>query len=450
MLKQSILIIIIGGLNSYFNQNSFFKIFIYFQCIYLLYLLLTKQYVKTFKYHIFFVLCSPLFSQDFNTSSRVINYSRLQIFGLNYSYLFVVLLFLVCFFNQNKNIKKNFRNKKLKKFYILNLIMLGTATVIGVIGIIIDNNLISFFRNGFIYMGIMVMYFYILLSLFNKNNVKELKKIIYSLLIGGIGITLLLNLFGIKGFYGNLEISRTIDTVIFSSILVFKYKLFFILYMYLLPTIVSGKAIIIFLVVMGIWSYHLKLNKVLKLILLVSILILFFNLDSLIMLKENSILKYKYNEFVMMLKEFKLSKIPHSPRVRIIEIINLLYSYIEKPIYLLMGKGYGGYYNDLSGLFSKFGLYYFDFSLLERKAWTFYTVHDGVAPFILYHGLYGIIMYIYYSYYFLKKSFSNPLAIISFIWIFLLFYFNPHIMLIGVISSFIVLLEDGVYKKYKQ
>lgn len=84
------------------------------------------------------------------------------------------------------------------------------------------------------------------------------------------------------------------------------------------------------------------------------------------------------------------SLIPPSPKWRIVELINIISEFIEKPYMLLLGKGYMGTVRDYTGLLSQFSG---DLSGAEAGEWItglFYSMHETFNRLFLENGIVGL------------------------------------------------------------
>lgn len=142
--------------------------------------------------------------------------------------------------------------------------------------------------------------------------------------------------------------------------------------------------------------------------------------------------------------EGDMRDVDDSPYIRLAEISNIIYEDVRNPIYLLFGRGFGGYYRDELGLFNGYDLYSGAFTPEEIKAGRYSYGHDTFVSVPMLNGFIGFFMLIYLIVIMCKKSPQNYLYLTSLMFLLLWFYFD---ILMGVIG--VMLLYAAEHKVQK-
>jgi hypothetical protein len=159
------------------------------------------------------------------------------------------------------------------------------------------------------------------------------------------------------------------------------------------------------LIVILLLKQRLLISKILILtVTFISIIAIVYFLDYLS--TTNILLSSKYSEVKKFLS-FKWIKdpylLPSSPRDRVLEFYNIIWSHIENPFFLLIGRGIGGYFKDekfYNYTASEIGGY----SLYEVKTRQFYNPHESLNFILLKFGLAGVTFYLFILYKIIKAT----------------------------------------------
>lgn len=441
----SLIMAILNGLN---NTNSLYKYIVFLQ-IGIIFLMAIKNIKKAFILHIIFLLTSTAFFADLRLINEkvIINYSKLKFIG-NISYSYLPLLFFVAYsfgFGREKRIK-NLKNKELN-FFLIGLTFFNLyPIVLGGIGLILnpEYNLSSFLSKSIYSMNV-VFYSFAMISILEKEDYDFLQGIIINLLTAGVFSAMILKILGYSGYYGGINKLSTLDIIEFASILILNdhiiYLLVGIIYLINFKFIASGKGILILLVTLYRLLNKFSFFRKYKIILIPCFLFFFINLSEIFKFQKNEIIYYKFQQFLGSFKFYDLNLVPHSPKVRIIEMINIAYQYLKFPLLTLFGFGFGGYFKDWSGKFSYINLKEGDFSLSEINRGIFYGGHDTFSNVFLFNGIFGIIFILYWILQFWKKKSKYGLNLIPIFWLGLIYYFNIHIAIFGLISIYTIFIE---------
>ena len=134
-----------------------------------------------------------------------------------------------------------------------------------------------------------------------------------------------------------------------------------------------------------------------------------------------------------------IESIDRSPYIRIAEIANILYEDLINPIYLILGRGFGGYYQDVLGLFNSVDISFDTFSDEQLVAKRYYTAHDAFVSVPMISGLIGTFLWLKTIIKYLKHVSQNYLKLVVIPFLFLIYYFDSQI---GVIGTFIMFAAE--------
>lgn len=455
--------VILGVVNiKYFNTNKL-AILSILELFYIVYLVCTKKIEKAFIYQIIFTLSSAAFPQNLELLEigfKMNTYSKMKLIGpLSLSYIGLLLIFIVTFFR--KNSKQIFNFNKYNQFYYSLIFLTLVGSTIGISGLILDVYSSLQFIGSLVYSLNLIVYLYLVKKIFS-NNINQVEKVVVSLLIAAPATTIILNILGFTGRYGGVDKYANIDIFEYSAILLLsvlynkKYLLEVIaglISIMLGKSIYNGKGIICVIFVLVVFLVkslkNIKANErflrkrskvILTLGIVVFILFINYALKNFMGSNKNLLITYKIKQVLDLFKIFNLdnlNQISHSPRVRIVSVINTSYYYYITPIFLVFGTGFGGYFRDYLKLFPKLEVY--DFSKFEIDHNIFFSAHDSLPSIYLTSGLYGVIFIFYWMYIFFKKILENQWAIISFLWIALVFSFNHHLSILASLTIFLCL-----------
>jgi hypothetical protein len=127
---------------------------------------------------------------------------------------------------------------------------------------------------------------------------------------------------------------------------------------------------------------------------------------------------------------------PLSPKIRVIEIINITTEFLTKPIMLIFGKGIMGTITDYSGLL---GTNFIDgsYSLHEWELGAYYNVHGTYSLLFLYNGVVGLGLYIFLVLKIFKRLLISPWFLIGGYWFIFSYGFSMTISSIGIVALFL-------------
>lgn len=170
---------------------------------------------------------------------------------------------------------------------------------------------------------------------------------------------------------------------------------------------------------------------------IVGVVIVLLNSD----ITNNYLLSKKIDEVKGILNIFSsdwLKKMPASPQFRITEFLNICIEYINKPWYLVTGKGYLGSIKDHIGMFNRVGG---DFSDYQWNNGTFYFLHESINLLFLNNGLLGLLIWGNILKFTLKNYQKSFYILLGGIWFCLNYGYSIIITIVGMVSLVIGLLE---------
>lgn len=134
--------------------------------------------------------------------------------------------------------------------------------------------------------------------------------------------------------------------------------------------------------------------------------------------------------------EGDMDDVSASPYIRLAEVSNIVYEDIRNPVYLLFGRGFGGYYRDELCLFNGFDLANGAFSKEEIQTGKFSSGHDTFVTVPMLNGFIGFFMLLSLIIATCKKSPQNYLYLTSLLFLLLWFYYDVLMGVIGVMLLF--------------
>lgn len=468
--KKDILFIVIGLIFSFLNittctNHSLSSINITLQIIILVYFLFKNEIMQYFLYYLLFITLS--FEEGYLFNTKWFGLLNIQIFGVNIAFILMLPLVVYIVFNLKK-LKENIHNNaNTFKVLLLLLCVYVIAMIMGLINILLNNNLIqSITSYKHLYFSLLYFYgftvilmfviFYII-NVFDKKNVIIKKYIVLILSILAINV-LFTFIFNIKGSYDVYNVLLLPSATFYFSFLCLygfytdnKYMKI-ISIVSVVPLLVynifasSGKSILIlmFIPIILIYRYFSK-NKNVKSFIKFFLAVVFFVGIFIVLINNfsssNSIFTEKISQ-IESLMDFSnknyLMNVSPSPRCRILEIINITKEYIKAPQQLLFGKGFLGTYKDYTGLLKGIGNAYTD---IQWESGLFYVPHETFSRLFLMNGLFGIyVMYIILKL-MLKSLKNNCWMIIGFLWFIFFYGYSFNLSVLGA-TFFIIGLID--------
>lgn len=442
---------IVGSINVFFYNNYLIStIVVLIQIIILGYCFFIKKSVTDYiGYYLIFLSLSLEFV-GFTGNENLYGFKDFRILGVNLGILMLLPVLLKLIF-RGANIKKiKSQSPKLMKFSSIIIFLSFTGLLFGLFQILINDNNIqnmwgfigSFINTSYNMMAIPILLIaaYIYIFSWEDYKINNLNVYLTSVLFGTVFMLVTSLIFSRAGTYGGVStliVSNTVIYIPFIFILSFRENVVNVKIYYILGIVgvalsllynASGKLII--LSIIGFLYFYKELLRTGKLEkkLIATIAIPFlvslaiYTID--LMKRTSIIFSSKINQAVKLLLFWKpewFLDLPTSPRVRVVQFINISIEYLKKPWFALMGKGYMGTFRDhingFNGIQNNLGA----FSIDQWNNGTFYRPHETLNVIFLYHGLLGLSIYIFFLFFVIKNSKKSPWLLIGGIW-FLLFY----------------------------
>lgn len=452
---------VVGFFNVIFSSSLILSnTLIFIELCVLFYYLFNQDIVEYFGVYLIFLSLSLEFDV-FGNNIPVYGFKNFRILGVNLGIL-TLLPVLVMFF-MKKKIKMDKIRKVSNKFYrfiIIIFLVNFIGILFGLIQILTNDNNIQYFNNviniflseiydGFGIIFLVVITFIYLIS-YNLEKINLLEDYLLATLVGVFVSIITSFSFGVFSKYGGVETLLGSNIKIYLPFLIlfnfyyFKYNKIIFSLIGIISTLLllfynaSGKLIILsILVLIGVF-YILLINKKIKIYLLIFILLLssfslliIFDL-SIINFSQSIIFQSKLNQVKSLFSIWEpnwINKMPFSPRVRIIEFANIFYEYLQKPWFLLFGKGYLGTFKDHINMLTTFIPN--SYSMQEWDYSTFYGMHETLNIMFLYHGILGLVTYIFIFKLVVLNLHKNPWILIGGFWFFMFYGYSVTLSAFG-------------------
>ena len=410
-------------------------------------------------------------SIEFNASTTeavVYGFKGFEIGGINLAALGAVFAAAIIVIRNPKTIFEPVRNKQYSRYCRLFTVSILISIGMGIITVAANDNNIQNMREflyallGEIYLKAIIPFTMIpvLNYLVNRNISTELiADRVYNILFG-ISVSVIFSyVFNIRGYYGGLStiMAPSASVLIPFGMLLPIYRngklvtvrnaIIIVSSILLLLNNATGKYIIFcvttFIVTLVAFVNQKKAGKlVLFLLVSVAAILLFLNLG--------------LDNKIGLLLEIKLRQVGDrlnigggarnggrsSSLARIDELINVIREYIDKPYFILLGKGALGSVKDWIGAFQYSSDALTGYSQAQWENGTFYALHETLNLLLISNGLYGLhfmIQVIKGTIVQCRKSF---LSVIGLIWYIFFYGYSVTISMIG----FVVLMMSAYEK----
>lgn len=450
----------------FFDKYFFGILLVILQSVILFNMLIFKGIYKFFIYYVIFTISSVEYSFDPSYTGVLYNFRNLNIFDVNVSLIFALVgtIYLLL-----KGYLPNYTTKKNGNYYlwIFNLTLLLLGLFIGILNFFYDKIFVKYYiidsYYGIFLMCILYMTNYVINT--DKYAIDNLKSMCLGLVIGSVISSFISIPLGLSAFYGGIKILPYIQPIIFSPFLIVyayyqinvKKKIWYATWGILGSILIvifnaSGKGIINILLVpllMLLISFKRKrINNIVILILSITVIILPVAGIIRDLLQKNLLFASKYSQVISLfnIKQFDLSlnNIPTSPRYRIGEFINITYEYIQHPLFLIFGKGYGGAFKDYFNYFNINDLA--SFSEMEYISGLFFNPHEAVNVIFLKHGIFGLFFISLIIIKTIRDIHNSWFLIIGLYWLVILYGFSNILSMFGIIC-YVIGNYDAYVKK---
>lgn len=417
----------------------------------------TGSIKKTFYMHLLFML-SSVETVFYDVSGEVIMYSykhfELPYIPIAASTIITIIIFFVYLITS----KTFFYNRKYKSnSFIIVLFLLPLFT--GLVGIMSRGYKLGFFLSAAMLPTIALLAYSILNSYVNENDIIKLKSLIVSSLIGSLISSFLAGFLGVASSYGgNITLPYNQILLFCPFLMIFsiyandkeKKYLFFLGLLSCVQIVLfnsSGKGILFVFFALLLYFYKMASDRkqYIKFVIILIIISICGIFAMRYALENSNLFKYKLTQVLSLLKIFNFSlgsleEIPISPRIRIIETINIFLSLKNNVIDLIVGRGFGGYFTDQANLFVNIDLSKGAFSEIEIMTAKFYNPHESWNEILLATGFTGLVLWIKEAYRLLRdtiKDNDNSIyALVTFIFVFLMWNTYTILTYYGVICLY--------------
>lgn len=415
--------ICVGVANNFFYSNSNIMLCLVLVELLMLGFFLIKGYLDKFACYFVLFLSSSL-ENGFQVSGEEIRYGfkAFKIMGINIS-VYVLLFFAIYYILKYQKIIF-FKFKPLKNLLIGSILLIPIGFISGAISILNNYNNIrsykgyffAFLRQGYTYTLITFEIFVFAQIIFYSKSIKFFKNRLLYMALGQIFaafISLFMHNYSytygkVTSIIAPITLIHLVFLILFPMYQDYSQKekcfLFIIAVTNTLSTIVyaGGQEIlmiaiipvlmlIIFWQTCGIKKKILIIMVGVMLGMLLMPIILSINLEY----TGNNKLAEELGDTISMLSFWKpdwIKNMHHSPKVRVVEIVNIVHEYMQNPASFIFGRGFLGTYKD--GLHLLDIVVPEDYSIWERSLGVYSGVHESFAQFLLYFGLYGVIFYV--------------------------------------------------------
>lgn len=477
IVKKShmILAAIIATLNIlFFNNLSISLIVVSCEIAVLVYYFLQNDITKYLGCYLVF-LCLSLEFDALVGSSAFYGFKNFRVLGINLGIVCLLPVLVLTVFKKINMMKIKIGFPHVYKFFSIMIFMSCSGIICGLVMILIDDNniqsmdgMFSSFIGECYNMSILPLLLIIVVAYiltWETDKINELKSYLIAILVGVVFSMILSVVKGIYGSYGGVDtllVTNVIRYVPFMVLLPFykNYKSVKSIMIFALIGVslslmynATGKTIIVYMllpvaVCVILWKRK-KLSPQLFGVLLLLPVVVLFAMKATEILEINSMLfKAKLNQSMSLLNIFEpnwLINMPSSPQARIIELMNIIYEYLEKPWMFLFGKGYMGTVKDHIGMLSATFLQG-GYSNAEWDNGTFYGVHETLNSLFLYHGLFGMGFYLYM----LKGVFTSfsksPWILIGGFWFLIIYGFSVTMSAFGIVALLLGYSELDIIK----
>lgn len=440
------------------------------EIILLFYELASGKYVKFIVYYFIFIsLC--LEYVDLGESEIFFNFKSIRLLGVNLGVWVALPAIILCLFKWKSISRKLSRYKTFLSFGRFFFLMNVVAFFVGLFLILfndhsirtLDNYLSAFAEEAYAYAFFPIFFFSVfsLIIAEDKSSITQIPLALQAVLYACIIQNLTSTVFSFHSYYGG-------NTVALCSS-VFPFCMFLILFaLYpngcVYPKISSaigvlgvvlgfatgagggGKGIILLFICLLIFGVRLigstkRINRfrifvILCLVLAAALFILK------LLAQRNDLLGWKlYNvEKLFAFGSGWLENMPHSPKVRVGEFLNVMAEYLRKPYLFFTGKGFLGTTLDYSNIWVDAEISYGAFTDAEWAVGAFYSMHE-VTSLLLTFGLLGIIFVVKYFNLVIKNYRHSLWSLVGFYWLFIFYGYSFTIGVFGCAAFFYSLYE---------
>lgn len=457
-VRYLLLFTIIIIMNSIFNCSIENMIVSVPQYLYIYYLLINGKITNAIFFHLTFFITSLGYNVVVDNAGNEIknlvsyNYAKLSIGP--FPLFLLTTLFMIytckragCIVSENAKCSAFYNLYKLLKYILLS------GSIMMVFGFVFSHYYIQGVMTYGVYSLFLFIVSYLLLINFDSSLRKSLFQYLIPILIISIIVSFLINEFGVNST-GSLLIIYY-GCILVPCIFFRKYSLimFLVLCLFIYSSILTetGGKVIISVCFMIAATFTLSFNvsikkrfpkraKIAKLIFL-SVAIFLPSIAVYMMLiassTEGSNFMHKLHSvetlFGYFFGYYQLSEIDDSPLTRLAQFANIMYENLSNPLYMIFGRGFGGFYSDSLRLLYNLDLSGGTYNHVQISRGEYYYAHDAFVSVPFVSGLLGSYLWIKCFWSYIKNSNSNYLKLTAFPFLLLIFFFDTQIGTIGVL-----------------
>ena len=445
--------------NMYFMESTANIVLTIVQVLVVLYFLLSNKLDNAVLWHIVFSL-TGFDATAGTTELQLYSYPEIKLVGpITFSYVILGLIWLrsykIKILDQTRN-TLIFKLRNILRFFLIY------GTFIGLVGLMIFSYRFSDFILPFIYSFTGFLYLDIFIRLYNHKTLAKFYDYALCLIISS-PIATFVSYFGlnIRATYSAFDTLIFTESYILASVLLLilvyehKHKLLTLISLvaFFLTLFEGGRGghfvILFFAIFVLLYLIYFEKNiqknrisSVLRIVIPIFVVIGFSYFG--IMLSRNNIATIKLMEALSLFSVFytsgdlysRLSLIPASPYIRIVQVFNILYDGLSNPFGLIFGNGFGGYYTDSTGLFKYTDVTMGGFSFEVASSGRYGYAHSAIPSVLLFNGIIGLLALIKLGIAYIKQIKNTSLAFVVIPFVLLSFYFNTSLYLAYVFTLF--------------
>lgn len=441
--------------NMYFMGSFVNIVLTIIQVLVVFYFIITNKLGKAVLWHVVFCL-TGFDATSGTTELQLFSYPEIKLFGpLTLSYLILGLIWIKSY---NRKLSEDVKSTLIYKLRNVLSLFLIYGTVIGLLGLLLFSYRFEDFLTPFIYAFTGFLYLDIFIKLYNERILAQYYNYAFCLIISApIAVFVSYFLLGIRAAYSAFDTLIFNESYILAPVLLLslvydqKYKLLILISIgtYFLTLFEGGRGghfVILFLSVFVLfYLVYFKKTKIpifFKYAFPVIGIIAFSYVG--IMLTQDNLASIKIAEALSLFSVFytsgdlysRLSLIPSSPYIRIVQVFNILYDGVSNPLALILGNGFGGYYTDSTGLFQYTDVTMGGFSSEVASSGKYGYAHSAIPSVLLFNGIIGLAALFKLGFCYLKQIRYTPLAFAAIPFILMSFYFNTSLFLAYVFTLF--------------
>ena len=449
-MRFLILAIIFGVLNVISTKNGDLSLVLSLVEYAIVYYYLIKR--KSFEAFIYYVLFSSVsFEMDaFIFGLEAPSFVRYSFFNIPGMYDWAYNLTTLVFFVRVYEFNKDFNGNDIRVLFQWLKILLISGSISIAIGVCLnDNNVVDsglypkLAISTIMRFSFMFMFFYICVVFVQDMKVRDKLYTSAKQILLAVAVSSLVGLFlGYRGVYGGWSSDLIPSPMMFAytpCLMLFYKKEYPYSYIYLFaaiaviiasfsnPVMVGSKWYLIIAGTLFAFIYSAmniqswKYGVLLLLVLLY--LVPAFGMGISLLFKEDEFTTWKFMQAFGALNIFSYSdfeswfnSLDDSAQFRLDELLNISIEYLNKPLYLIFGKGLGGTTLHYTNFENLDWLAEASFSKEQREHGFFFQMHETMCVIYLRHGLLGIAFIFVVVKMLFRRLNQNPWAMIGLLW----------------------------------